>query len=305
MIITPILISKNAQHTIAQTLNSLRMFDEVVVLDTGSSDNTMKIARQFPNVKLFQSAFSGFGKSKNEAAHLANTDWVLSIDTDEVLTPELIDSIKKLKLKEGTVYEIKRFNFYKDREIRYSGWGHDFVVRLYNRRNASFKEKLVHEYVESTGLKVETLKGNLNHYSYHSISDFSRKRELYSDLFALENMGKRKSSSITAFLHGSFDFINTYILKRGFLDGYVGLLISMSNANVTFLKYIKLYEANLELKLYYEKSKPIPVYEPMSSLNTDTSQPQFVLRIAHQITENELNEAVPVKRSLLYLHNKN
>ncbi len=305
MNITPIIISKNASSTIAQTLNSLLGFDEVVVLDTGSTDNTAEIAEEYPNVRFFQDTFKGFGKSKNEAASLAKTDWVLSIDTDEVLTPELFNSIRNLKLENGTVYKWKRRNFYRQMPIKYSGWGNEYVLRLYNKRITGFKEKLVHEYVESNGLKVSLLKGNMNHYSYHSISDFSRKREMYSDLFAIENKGKRDSSPLKAFFHSTFDFVQTFIIKKGFLDGYLGLLISVSNANVTFLKYIKLYEANLERNFIVKEPSIESGLKQISDIILQESRKQVGIKLIQKNINNTISIAEHRKRSLLLLHNKN
>ncbi len=302
MTITPFVISKNAEKTISQTLSSLHDFKEVIVLDTGSTDNTMKIARQFANVKLYQTTFTGFGKNKNDAAILANTDWVLSIDTDEVLTPALIQTIKSLKPQIGTVYKWKRCNFYKNKQIKHSGWGNDYVIRIYNKKDTSFKEKLVHEYVQSEGLKVETLKGEMNHFSYHSISDFSLKREFYSDLFATENKGKRKSSATTAIFHALFDFLKTFIVKRGFLDGYMGLSIAISNAYVTFIKYIKLHEANLELQSAPKEILPKPVFEPEPLENIEPSKRVFTLNFAPQTVDNKLNDTGISKNSILFLH---
>ncbi len=248
MIISAIIISKNAEHTIGKTLDSLADFDEVIVLDTGSTDQTLKIVRSFPNVKLYHSDFCGFGRSKNRAASLATNDWVLSIDADEVLSQELKDEIKNLQPIKGCVYTLKRCNFYGDRQIKHSGWGSESIVRIYHRNETSFIEKLVHEFILSEGLKIHTLTSKLNHYSYRSISDFTKKREFYSDLFSLEQKGKKKSSGLIAFVHAFYSFFSTYFFKKGFLDGYLGLLIAVSNAHVAFLKYIKLYEANLRLK---------------------------------------------------------
>jgi len=306
MNITPVIISKNASNTIAQTLNSLIEFKEVVLLDTGSTDNTTIIASEYPNVKLYRSNFKGFGKSKNEAAQLAKTDWVLSIDTDEVLSADLLESIKNLKPENGTVYKFKRRNFYRQMPIKHSGWGNEYVLRLYNKNTTCFKEKLVHEAIESNGLKIRILNGDLNHFSYHSISDFSRKRELYSDLFAIENKGKRESSPLIAFFHSTFAFIQTFILKKGFLDGYLGLLISFSNANVTFLKYIKLYEANLERNFIVME----PVVEPglkqyqpndIKKVKKKQTKPELI----HHIKNNTIDIAEQKNRQLLLPHNKN
>ncbi len=245
MNISAVMIVKNGEETIAGTLESLKAFDDVVVYDTGSSDNTLNIVQSYENVVLHLASFTGFSDSKNKAALLAKNDWILSVDADEVVSPELLDSLKNLKLKDNTVYKIKRNNYYRNSLIRYSGWGNEHVFRLYNKKQTKFNSKLVHEHIDYKNMSVEKIAGDLRHYSYLSISHFVIKRDLYSTLFAVENRGKRKSSPLIAFLKGSFDFFNTYVLNLAFLDGYRGLLISMSNAGVTFYKYLKLYEANI------------------------------------------------------------
>ncbi len=244
MKISPVIISKDASKTIGQTLESLKLFDEVIVYDTGSIDNTVEIASKFKNVKIYEGFFSGFGESKNKAAKLAKYDWIFSIDADEVVGPVLLDSIQNLQTEKCTVYRFKRHNYYRNKRIRYSGWGHEYVTRIYDKTKMGFNDKLVHENIESRDAKVITLEGDLRHFSYHSISDFIRKRDLYSELFAIENAGKRKCSPFMALIRGLFDFLNTYLIKKAFLDGYRGLLIAASNANVSFFKYLKLYEAN-------------------------------------------------------------
>jgi len=304
MNITPFIISKNAEATIALTLNSLVEFDEVILLDTGSADKTMKIARTYSNVKLYQGPFLGFGRSKNEASRLAKNDWVLSIDADEILTSELMETIKNLSPKNNTVYKFRRCNFYREMPIHYSGWGKEYVIRLYNKKITCFREKLVHEYIETEGLHVKLLRGNMNHYSYQSISDFSRKRELYSDLFAMENKGKKVSSPSKAFLHATFDFLNTYIIKRGFLDGYRGLLIAVSNANVSFLKYLKLYEANLERNFTSNTSRELFFNPNMKMINQQHRQ-HYALELFQQINKLKLEKKEQGKKSMFFLHNEN
>lgn len=245
MNISPVIIVKDASRTIAQTLESLKKFDEVIVYDTGSVDDTMEIARQYPNVKLCKGNFCGFGKTKNKAALMARNDWIFSIDADEVVSPELMKAIQDLVPEESNVYRIKRFNYYRKRRIHFSGWGKEYIIRIYNKTRFQFNEKLVHEYIEAENSGIVTLEGELRHFSYSSISEIIRKRDLYSELFANENMGRRKSSPFTALWHATFDFFSTFILKAAILDGYRGLLIAVSNAHVTFIKYIKLYEANI------------------------------------------------------------
>jgi len=283
MNISPVLITKNAEATIGLTLESLIDFNEVIVLDTGSSDQTIEIAKQYDNVSLYRTSFSGFGRAKNAAAKLAKNDWVLSIDADEVVTEELLNSIKKEYLKNNTIYKFRRYNYYKERLIRYSGWGKEFVTRLYNKNITKFNERLVHESIVDEYYKVKELKGGIIHHSYLSISDFGRKRELYSELFAIEFKGKRKSSPIKAFVKSVFDFFNTFLIRLGCLDGYRGLLIAVSNAHVTFTKYLKLYEANMDYKVM-KKSILLNEGKPV--------QPEVVVKRLEQITEVQLAQAV-------------
>ncbi|MDF1547536.1 MAG: glycosyltransferase family 2 protein [Bacteroidales bacterium] len=245
MKISPVLITKNASATISYTLKSLRDFAEVIILDTGSTDQTIQISRGFKNVKIFTTNFAGFGAAKNMAAKLAKNDWILSIDADEVLSSELLESIKNESLRNNCVYKWQRQNYYQNRRIKFSGWGNESVTRLYNRNYTAFNKKLVHESLEVKDLKVKKLSGKLFHYSYHSISEFTIKRDFYSTLFALEYKSKRKSSPFIAFAKSIFDFVNTFVIKLAFLDGYRGLLIAVSNAHVTFTKYLKLYEVNM------------------------------------------------------------
>jgi glycosyltransferase involved in cell wall biosynthesis len=250
--ISAVLITKNAEATINLTLASLQEFSEVVVLDTGSTDRTLEICKRYNNVEIYRTGFTGFGKAKNKASELAKNDWILSIDADEVISKELLASIKKEVFKPNTVYKWKRENYYREKRVKYSGWGKEFVTRLYNKRQTSFNQKLVHESVRTDKMKIKALKGHLIHYSYLSISDFAIKRDFYSELFALEYKGKRKSNPFTAFLKSVFNFFNTFFVQLACLDGYRGLLIAISNANVTFMKYLKLYEANLgyDIKKY-------------------------------------------------------
>ncbi len=262
MKISPVLITKNAVSTINLTLDSLMDFEEVIVLDTGSTDHTVEIARHYKNVRLYKTSFTGFGEAKNAAAKLAKNDWILSIDADEVVTKELLDSIRNVELKNNTIYKFRRLNYYKGKQVRFSGWGKEYVTRIYNKKITAFNTKLVHESIVKDGYRVKELRGSIIHHSYLSISDFGRKRELYSELFAIEYCDKRKSSPFIAFVKSAFDFFNTYFIQLGCLDGYRGLMIAISNAYVTFTKYLKLFEANVEHKVLirsviFDEGKPV------------------------------------------------
>lgn len=248
MNISVVVLAKNNEKTIEKTLQSLLGFSDVVVYDNGSSDKTMDIAKKFLNVNLVQGEFKGFGWTKNRAASFAKNDWILIIDSDEVVDSELFSTLKNKSLDEKTVYRLNFKAFYKDIQVKHCGWNNQKIKRLYNRKITSYNSNDVHEDIISDGLKMEELKGNVEHYSYHTISEFIIKADRYSTLFATNNVGKKSSSPVKAFFNGLYSFIKTYIFKQGFRDGYVGLIIAFSHMVTNFYKYIKLYEANIELK---------------------------------------------------------
>ncbi len=246
--ISAVVLTKNNEATILRTLQSLKDFDDIVVYDNGSTDKTMKIAKKFKNVNLVQGEFKGFGWTKNQATNFAKHDWVIIVDSDEVIDEQLLQSIKVKKLDSHTVYILNSKAFYKNIEIKYCGWNHIKNKRVYNRKITCYNNNNVHEDIITTGLKTSVLAGNIKHYSYQSIEQFINKANTYSTLFAKDNVGRKKSSPLKAISNGCFSFFKTYFLKGGFLDGYVGLIIAFSHMTTNFYKYIKLYELNKELK---------------------------------------------------------
>jgi glycosyltransferase involved in cell wall biosynthesis len=239
------ILTKNSERYLRRCLEALKYFEEVVILDNGSEDKTTVIASSFPNTKLVKSEFIGFGPLKNYAANLAKYDWILSVDSDEILTQELVEEISNLTLDKNTIYSIKRENHYDNKLVKGCGWYPDRVLRLYNKKTASYKDALVHESLVITDkIRVVQLDYPIKHYAFNNASDLIEKMQLYSTLFAKENKGKIKSSIFKALLRSILTFVQSYFLKRGFLSGYEGLLISISNANGVFYKYIKLYEEN-------------------------------------------------------------
>lgn len=246
-LISPVIIVKNAEHTIQACLQSLISFDEVILYINNSNDKTETIARTFSNVKIISGDFLGFGQTKNKAASYAKNSWILSLDADEVLNQDIIQNITTLELKNHTVYSILRTNYYKTTQIKHC-WGNDTLVRLYNKEETSFINQSVHEYIIEENMQRESIEGIVRHYPYSNISDFVIKLDRYSTLFAHDKVGKKKSSPSKAFFNGLFSFIKTYIFKQGFRDGYAGLIIAFSHMATNFYKYIKLYELNKELK---------------------------------------------------------
>jgi glycosyltransferase involved in cell wall biosynthesis len=248
MHVSAVMIVKNGARTIRKTLESLIAFEDVIVYDNGSTDETQAIAREYTNVRLIEGAFDGFGTTKNRAASFAKYEWVLIIDSDEVVDDELLRALQTKTLDPHTIYIVNFLAYYKEIQIRYSGWNNQKIRRLYNKRVTRFNDNAVHENIIDEGMKKEPIEGNMKHYSYMSISDFIIKVDRYSTLFATDNVGKKSSSPVKAFFNGLYSFFRTYIVKRGFLDGYVGLIIAFSHMATNFYKYIKLYEMNLEQK---------------------------------------------------------
>lgn len=245
--ISIVIIVRNGAKILPRCLESLAAFDNVIVYNNGSTDNTTQIASSYPNVRLIEGEFIGFGPTKNAAAEYAEHDWVLSMDADEVLDEAIVQEIKGLTLDLRTVYTLSRKNFYKTTEIVHC-WGADEIVRLYNRKVTQYSDKQVHEHILTDGVSIQKLSHSFSHYPYQSISEFVQKADRYSTLFAEDNVGKKHSSPARAFLDGLYSFFRTFILKRGFLDGYAGLIIAFSHMVTNFYKYIKLYEMNVEQK---------------------------------------------------------
>lgn len=242
------LLTKNSQKHLHANLMSLQAFDEVVVLDNGSTDKTLEIARQYPNTKIVLSPFIGFGPLKNLAAEHATHPWILSIDSDEVVSEELAQEILGLDLTDtSVVYSFLRHNYYGRKLIKACGWDNDFVLRLYHKESTRFADLPVHEYIQTKGMQVEKLSGTLDHFSFDNISQLLVKMNHYTTLFAQENRFRKSSSPAKSYFKWAFSFFRNYILQRGFLYGYEGLAIAFSNANGTFYKYMKLHEENQRL----------------------------------------------------------
>lgn len=240
--ITATVLTKNSQKTLKATLDSLARFPEIILLDSGSTDDTLKIAQSYPNVTIHRSPFLGFGPMHNLASELATHDWIFSIDSDEIVSDSLAEEILNLSLDSHTIYSVQRKNYFNGRQIKWcGGWHPDFVWRLYHRKSTQFSTDLVHEKVEKKDLKLVRLKGTLTHTPYLGMNDFLDKMQHYSTLFAEQNSGK-KSSIFKALLHSWSAFIKSYIFKRGFLGGKEGLIISIYNGHTAFYKYLKLLE---------------------------------------------------------------
>jgi glycosyltransferase involved in cell wall biosynthesis len=249
--ISIIILTKNNEKTIEQTLNSTKKFSEVLIIDTGSCDRTLKKAENFKNVKIIKNFLNsknqtlrefGFGNFRNEGAKFAKNDWILALDSDEVITQKLTQEIlKEISLKENFVYSIPFLNYYNEKLIKCCGWHKRSHIRLYNRKNTSFDSSYIHEGIlVNKNLKVKKLKNHIKHFPFFCIDDFLKKIEKYSSLFAKNH--SYTPSLLKAIFHGFFSFFKSYIIKKGIFYKKEGFIISLYNANCTFYKYLKLLE---------------------------------------------------------------
>jgi glycosyltransferase involved in cell wall biosynthesis len=247
--ISVVIITKNAELHLAKCLDALKRFAEVILLDSGSSDNTISIASAYPNIKIHHQPFTGFGKQKNKAASLAKNDWIFSLDADEVPDEKCIDGMATYRPNKDIVGLIKRYNYYNHKLIEACGWQNDIIPRFYNRTHTSFAEKIVHEVIDTSHSTVIRLSGALHHYAYDNPDGLLQKMQFYSTLYAQENRFKKKTSPVAFTFKTFIAFIKNYFLLRGIFYGYEGFLISYSNAAGVFYKYAKLYEMNRHIKV--------------------------------------------------------
>ncbi len=236
-----ILITKNEAANIRDCLQSVSWADEIIVVDSGSTDETAGIARDMGAKVYVHPDWPGFGPQKNRALGYAGKDWIFSIDADERVTPELRAELERA-MREASAdgYYCPRLSQFCGTFVRHSGWYPDYVLRLFKRGAGRFSDSLVHESVLLTG-GTGKLKNPLLHYSYLTVNDVERKVEHYSSAAAQQmfQAGKR-ASRLRATLSAGWAFARTYIVRLGLLDGSAGWNIARMNARTTYLKYRKL-----------------------------------------------------------------
>jgi glycosyltransferase involved in cell wall biosynthesis len=237
-----IIITKNESAHIGSCLQSVLWADEIIVLDSGSEDDTVEICKRYTD-GVFVTDWPGFGIQKQRALDKARGDWVLSIDADEVVSTELRMEIEKaLQREQVNGYVIPRLSSYCGKQIRHGGWYPDYVLRLFRRHAGYFTESVVHERVVVQG-DIGKLTPPLLHDAFVSLEEVLHKVNSYSSLGAEMLYQKGVNSSISkAIFKAIWVFIRTYWLKAAFLDGRQGLMLSISNAEGTYYKYVKLLE---------------------------------------------------------------
>ena len=248
MKITATLITLNEEHNIADALSSLSWADEIIVVDSESTDRTVEIAREFTD-RIFVRPWPGYSGQKNFAAGQAVNEWIFSLDADERVSKELAGEIQQLKggaEPESAAFEMSRLTFYLGRWIRHSGWRPDYKRRLYHRERARWRGDYVHETLEADG-RVERLRGDLLHHTVRDASEHHLRMDRYTTLSAQQAYSQGKRASILSLLISpGVVFLRSYILKLGFLDGMPGLAIARFAAHYEFLKILKLWEMRMK-----------------------------------------------------------
>jgi glycosyltransferase involved in cell wall biosynthesis len=243
MQLSVVIITYNEERNLARCLKSvLRIADEIIVVDSASTDGTVAIAKQY-NAKVYLHPFDGYVKQKIIATDYATNDWVFTLDADEVVTPELEQSILETKNgKRLDAYKINRLTNYCGKWIKHCGWYPDHIIRLFDKTKGKWHGGSIHEHWElDQPSDVGLLKGHLLHYSYPTISDHIRKIDKFTELSARDAVARGKDCSLLKILLvPKWNFFVTYILKLGILDGYYGYVICKLDSYVSFVKYTKI-----------------------------------------------------------------
>jgi glycosyltransferase involved in cell wall biosynthesis len=240
--ISAVLISFNAQAHLRECLQSVAWCDEVIVLDGGSTDATHAICAEL-GARLHASPdWPGFGFQKNRAIALATGDWIFSIDTDEVCTPDLRAAIQgAMRLGEHAAYEVPRRSSFCGHFMRHGGWWPDYVTRLWRRGHARFSDSRVHERVLVDG-STGRLSPPLIHYTYDTLDQALEKMTRYARLGAEQaHAAGQRSTPAKAVLRGAWAFFRTYVVRLGFLDGAPGFVLARYNAHTTYYRYLMLW----------------------------------------------------------------
>jgi glycosyltransferase involved in cell wall biosynthesis len=242
MRLSVVVITKDEEAVIERCLRSVGFADELIVLDSGSGDRTVQICRDLGAQVHVTPDWPGFGPQKNRALDLASGDWVLSIDADEWVSPQLAEEIPRVLESAAAVaaFEMPRLSSFGGRFMRHSGWWPDHVVRLFRRGAARFSDHPVHERVIVDG-QTARLRGVLMHESIRDLEDALAKVNRYStDAAAMLHAAGERASLATAILHGVWTFLRSYVLRAGFLDGREGFMVAVYAAENSYYKYLKL-----------------------------------------------------------------
>jgi len=246
-LLTALVITFNEEQNIKTVLNDLAFADEIIVVDSFSSDQTFEIASAFTNVKVVQRVFDNFASQRNFALSLASYSWILFVDADERLTPELQKEISFVinETNSASAYFVRRNFMFQNKKLRFSGWQTDKIIRLFRKENATYNhEKIVHEKLIVNG-KISKLKNKLIHYSYSNFEDYKQKMVFYGQLKAQEEFQKKtKPNAFHFYIRPVYQFLNQYLVRLGFLDGKKGIIICYLNALSVSVRFQELKKIN-------------------------------------------------------------
>lgn len=243
-LISAVIITHNVVDTIGACLEALKkVCDDIVVMDSFSDDGTVVVCQKM-GVRLIPQEWLGYSQTKNLGNELAKNDWILSIDSDEVLSEELINTLNSLEIKNGHVYSLDRLTNFCGKWIYHSGWYPEWKIRLFNKNEVKWQGDFVHETLNTpAGFVEEKLKGKLFHYSYKDKEDHLLRIKKYAKLSAQERFEKGKRATfIKIYFSPITRFFRTYFLRKGFLDGKEGWLIAWRGAYMVKLRYTILQE---------------------------------------------------------------
>jgi glycosyltransferase involved in cell wall biosynthesis len=254
-----VIITKNEAALIANCIEmALLITDDIVVVDSGSTDETLNIIRQY-SCRRYHKNWAGYGANKNKGIELARHNWILSIDADEVPNMELVLALYDLDLRDpNVVYDIKFRSFIGKKLIRHGSWGRDHHLRLFNRTVVKWSESEVHEtLILPAAIHIKKLAGNINHYSVQNINECNIKALHYARLSAKQYMiSGKKSTFFKLYFSPVFGFVKNYLFRLGFLDGAEGFNIALMIYKYTRLKYayLKLHKQG---KYIADNSPPV------------------------------------------------
>lgn len=241
--VSVVVITKNEEKNIKDALESVKDFEEIIIVDSFSEDKTLEICREYTD-KIFQHEWQGFAKQKQLAIDKTTLPWVLVLDADERVTEGLKNEILEKIKDDKNGYFIPRKNFFLNRWIKHSGWWPDYTLRLFKKDRGKMQQREVHEKIIVDG-KIGYLREPLIHYTYYSLDDFIKKMQIYASLSAEENFKftlSKKKIILKMTFSPFFTFFKMFILRLGFLDGLRGFILAVLYSFYSFLKYAKVWE---------------------------------------------------------------
>jgi len=234
------IITKNEEENIEECLESVSWADEIIVVDSGSKDKTVEIAKKFTD-KVYFKEWVGFADQKSYALSLAVNNWVLSLDADERITGKLKEEILDKDLEKFDGYYIRRKNYFLDKEVKQCGWGSDYQLRLFVKDKTKLTDRLVHEGFEVDG-KISRLENQMIHLTHTDLKKTFAKINEYSTLEAVEKVHRKKVNGFTILFNPLVAFLQHYFIRKGFLDGVHGLMVSINHAMTKLQVYMKMWE---------------------------------------------------------------